>query len=103
MLDESKRVELLQEFEPLVMENVEQEILQWGCNPGDVVAFHGWTLHGGSPALASKRRVVSFRYFGDDCVFVHRPWVPSPPFTGGLHPGQSMHESLVFPVVWPIN
>jgi ectoine hydroxylase-related dioxygenase (phytanoyl-CoA dioxygenase family) len=98
-LDETQRNELLKEFEPLNLDLESAEIVQWECKPGDAVAFHGWTLHGGSPSLVSKRRVVSFRYFGDDCVFAQRPWVPSPPFTGNLQVGQPMSNSQLFPTV----
>lgn len=58
-------------------------IVSFDVEPSDVVAFHYRTLHG-APGTAgrttNRRRVVSMRYFGDDCVFALRPWLHSPPF-----------------------
>lgn len=58
--------------------------------PGDLVAFHFRTLHAapGTERHAGRRRVVSFRYLGDDMRWAHRPWMTSPPFPDkGLAPG----------------
>ena len=51
--------------------------------PGDAVFFHMLTLHGaGGVGRGRRRRVVSFRFMGDDTTFAPRPWRTSPPFTG---------------------
>lgn len=64
-------------------------ILQWQCEPGDVVVFHMKTLHGADGNNStSQRRVLSTRWLGDDAVVATRPWDVSPPITGGLKPGQ---------------
>jgi len=98
-LSEKQRSEMLNEFESLEVNQLAWPVIQWACQPGDLVAFHGWTLHGGSPAPSAMRRVVSLRWAGDDCLFVHRPWVCSPPHSGGLVPNQSLHCSDFFPTV----
>lgn len=59
----------------------EFELRGWQMQPGDVVAFNFRTLHG-APAntSASRRRVISTRWVGDDACFVNRPGITSPPF-----------------------
>jgi ectoine hydroxylase-related dioxygenase (phytanoyl-CoA dioxygenase family) len=73
------------------------------CNvePGDVVAFHFRTLHSapGTTAHPLRRRVVSFRYIGDDVRWVSRPWKTSPPFeANGLNDGDELNDER-FPLV----
>ncbi|XP_066947737.1 uncharacterized protein [Macrobrachium rosenbergii] len=65
-------------------------ILQWECEPGDVIVFHMRTVHGaaGNSSSTNHRRVLSSRWLGDDAVLATRPWEVSPPITGGLQPGQ---------------
>ncbi|XP_042888311.1 uncharacterized protein LOC122263775 [Penaeus japonicus] len=65
-------------------------LLQWECEPGDVIVFHMKTVHGapGNTSVANHRRVLSTRWLGDDAVLATRPWEVSPPITGGLKPGQ---------------
>lgn len=79
------------------------KILAWGLEPGDAVFFHMLTLHGaGGVAGGNRRRVVSFRFIGDDTTFAPRPWRTSPPFPGladELQKGASMDHPL-FPVLW---
>ncbi len=65
------------------------------ARPGDVVAFHFRTLHSapGTTAHPHRRRVVSFRYVGDDARFAARPWTTSPPFpANGLKSGDELDE-----------
>ena len=69
--------------------------------PGDVVAFHFRTLHAapGTGGHPHRRRVVSFRYVGDDVRFATRPWTTSPPFpANGLVDGDELDEER-FPLV----
>jgi len=69
--------------------------------PGDLVAFHFRTLHAapGTENHAGRRRVVSFRYLGDDVQWADRPWTTSPPFpNGGLRPGD-LPDDTRFPTV----
>lgn len=77
------------------------EILEWAVKPGDCVVFHMLTLHGApsNTSLTTPRRILSTRWLGDDAVFATRPWVTSPPITGGLNPGDRVRGGL-FPVVW---
>jgi len=65
------------------------DVLAWACEPGDCVVFHGLTLHSahGHSNGACARRVISTRWVGDDAIFATRPWEVSPPFSGGLQPG----------------
>jgi ectoine hydroxylase-related dioxygenase (phytanoyl-CoA dioxygenase family) len=78
------------------------KILSWALEPGDCVVFYGATLHGaaGNVSLNTSRRAFSTRWFGEEARFVYRPWELSPPFTGGLKPGESMACEL-FPLIWP--
>lgn len=57
-------------------------ILGWAMEPGDAVAFDFRTVHGASAnkARASRRRVFSARWVGDDAVFADRKGKGSPPF-----------------------
>jgi len=71
------------------------------AEPGDVVAFHFRTLHSapGTTNHASRRRIVSFRYVGDDVRWTSRPWKTSPPFEPeGLDNGDELDE-IRFPII----
>ncbi len=71
------------------------------AQPGDVVAFHFRTLHSapGTTNHSSRRRIVSFRYVGDDVRWATRPWKTSPPFEPhGLQDGDVLNDDR-FPVV----
>ena len=77
-------------------------VLTWALEPGDAIFFHMLALHsaGGS---ATRRRVLSLRFIGDDVVHAPRPWKTSPDFPGlaaELPAGAPMDHPL-FPVVWP--
>ncbi len=53
-------------------------IIGWPLTPGDAVFFHALTLHG-SQGSATRRRVISIRFLGDDARRVERRWRCSPP------------------------
>ncbi len=77
-------------------------VIGWALQPGDMVAFHMLTLHTASGS-ATRRRVFSARYLGDDIVHAPREWRTSPEFSGlreTLAAGAPMHHEL-FPQVWP--
>lgn len=77
-------------------------VIGWALQPGDIVAFHMLTLHAASGS-ATRRRVFSARYLGDDMVHAPREWPTSPEFAGlreTLAAGAPMHHH-VFPQVWP--
>lgn len=66
------------------------------AQPGDVVAFHFRTLHSAPGTIDHplRRRIVSFRYVGDDVRWVSRPWKTSPPFEPlGLKDGDVLDDS----------
>ena len=77
-------------------------VIGWALRPGDLVAFHMLTLHA-APGSATRRRVFSARYLGDDIVHAPRAWRTSPQFAGlndELPAGAPMAHAL-FPQVWP--
>ncbi|XP_064647968.1 uncharacterized protein LOC135500432 [Lineus longissimus] len=76
-------------------------ILQWTCEPGDIVIFHNKCLHGapGNP-LKTHRRVFATRWLGDDSVLAKRPWEAAPPHMGGLNYGDKIRDCEAFPEVW---
>jgi len=84
------------ESEPVPDIDAEPEryrLLSWPVEPGDAVAFDFRTLHS-APANRSnrRRRVISFRFVGDDAVYTERPGkVCSPPFPDlTLRPGEPL-------------
>ena len=93
-------------FEPvpdMEKERGRHELLGWSMEPGDVIAFHGLTLHGapGNASLARRRRAYSTRWLGADTRYAKRVGQISPPIEGhGLSPGDRM-ECDLFPRVWP--
>ncbi|CAG2104916.1 unnamed protein product [Medioppia subpectinata] len=78
------------------------KILSFDVKPGDCIAFHMRTLHGapGNLSESTSRRVLSTRWLGDDAVIGARPWITSPPTTGGLDIGQNVIQSKEFPLIW---
>ncbi len=64
-------------------------ILGWDLQPGDCIAFHGMTLHGGpGNATAAPRRAMSVVMVGDDATYVRRPGETQPSYEGcGLAAG----------------
>ena len=68
--------------------------------PGDVVAFHTSTLHGGGAvdSTTPERRTLTLRFFGDDATSAERPG-PAGPFyedTRTLKPGEPFrHERFL--------
>jgi ectoine hydroxylase-related dioxygenase (phytanoyl-CoA dioxygenase family) len=78
-----------------------QPVIGWELEPGDAVFFHALTLHR-SAGSAQRRRVVSFRFLGDDATHAVRRWRTSPPFPGlanELANGAPMDHPL-FPTLW---
>ncbi len=75
-------------------EPLEDSLLSWPLDPGDLVAFDYRAVHGAKGNLAStRRRVLSLRYVGDDARFVQRPGRTSPPFPGhGMVDGDQLRS-----------
>lgn len=102
--DNAPYVEGAHGYEPLPsVEEMESfgDTLVCEVNPGDAVAFHFRTLHSapGTAEHAMRRRIVSFRYVGDDARWCTRPWKTSPPFEAeGLNDGDEL-DDLRFPRV----
>jgi hypothetical protein len=85
------------------IESGEWPLLKWDCAPGDVIVFHGKTLHGASGNASSTRhrRVLSLRWVGDDAVVAERPWDVSPPLMAELSAGQHLWQAPdIFPIVY---
>lgn len=78
------------------------KILGWAVEPGDAVAFDFGTLHG-APANTSnsRRRVISFRWVGDDARFIKRPGNTSPAFPDLSFNDGDRFEGKDFPVIYP--
>ncbi len=84
-----------------VAEN-QRRVIGWALEPGDLVAFHMLTLHAASGS-ATRRRVFSARYLGDDMVHAPRAWRTSPEFEGlsSALPAGAPMENPLFPMVFP--
>jgi ectoine hydroxylase-related dioxygenase (phytanoyl-CoA dioxygenase family) len=60
------------------------ELMRWPMEPGDVLVFHGMTVHGGSGELPEglQRRSISTQWLGQDVRVTDRPggcnpdWLP---------------------------
>ena len=73
---------------------------RWAMSPGDVQAFHGYTVHG-SPgnSTSSRRRAFVSRWCGDDVVYDWKGPETYPVFEDcGLGLGDAL-DSEIFPVV----
>ena len=57
-------------------------ILGWALEPGDAIAFNYLTIHGAPGNLSTEhaRRAVSFRWLGDDAIYVNRGGKTSPQY-----------------------
>jgi len=80
------------------------DIVSFGLEPGDCVAFNFKTVHGaaGNSSAGTRRRAISFRWTGDDARFAIRPGEMSPPFPEFdlcTHKPGDVLDSALFPVV----
>jgi ectoine hydroxylase-related dioxygenase (phytanoyl-CoA dioxygenase family) len=90
------------ELPDISADRAKYRILAWPLDLGDAVAFDFRTVHGASAnnTRASRRRVFSARWVGDDAVFVDRKGKGSPPFRQlTLRDGDRL-EGPDFPVVF---
>lgn len=80
-----------------------RRIIGWNLAPGDAVAFHMLALHAAPGAAATRRRVFSVRFLGDDIRHAPRRWRTSPEFPGLAEqlPAGAPMEHPFFPVLWP--
>ncbi len=80
-----------------------ERVIGWALEPGDLVAFHMLTLHA-APGSATRRRVFSARYLGDDMVHAPRAWRTSPEFAGlsTVVPAGAPMDHALFPLVFPV-
>lgn len=77
------------------------DIRGWALEPGDAAAFNFRCLHG-APANSSdqRRRVVSFRWVGDDARFARRPGRTSPPYPDLEIQDGAPFDGPDWPVIW---
>ena len=77
------------------------DIIAWDMAPGDVIAFHGMTVHGagGNQRDDLRRRGYTVRYTGRDAWYDTRPGTAEPLVSPDLKDGDPMSNDL-FPVVW---
>lgn len=78
-------------------------IVGWELQPGDAIAFNYLTIHGapGNASTQHSRRAVSFRWLGDEAVYVNRGGKTSPQYPqyiGKLSTGDALPEDE-FPFV----
>ena len=79
-----------------------ERILAWDLEPGDVIAFHGMTIHGapGNAQASRRRRATNSTWVGDDSVYVRHAGVMEPDFPDcGLAPGDPL-DCARFPRVY---
>lgn len=67
-------------------------IVSWATEPGDVIAFHTSTLHGGGAVdnTITERRTLTLRYFGEQAWSAVRPGAAGPFYADirDLEPGK---------------
>ncbi len=78
------------------------DIVSWATEPGDVIAFHTSTLHGGGAVddRVTERCTLTLRYFGDHAISAVRPGAAGPFYADirNLEPGQPFRHPR-FPLV----
>lgn len=77
-----RSVDGLEDMPDIEAHRNEFDILGWDLQPGDAIAFNFMTVHGapGNRQSGNSRRVVSFRWLGDEAVYVDRGGETSPPY-----------------------
>nr|WP_047165565.1 phytanoyl-CoA dioxygenase family protein [Sphingomonas sp. Y57] len=92
----------LAELPDIEADRAAHRILGWALQPGDAVAFHMLTLHSAAGS-ATRRRVFSVRFIGDDARHAPRNWATSPDFPGLADrlPADAPFVDPLFPQVYP--
>ncbi len=77
------------------------KVLSWDLEPGDVLVFHGKTLHAATPNITKdrRRRALAIRFTGDDIRWRPRPYAPADDAFRNLKPGDEI-DCPAYPVVW---
>ncbi len=79
------------------------DIVFWEMEPGDVLFFHGLTLHQGraNPTMNQTRRSLTHRWLSDKSRFVLRdPPAEFPKYPTDLKTGDSFDLDPQFPRIW---
>lgn len=86
---------------PDISSNRDQyEFLSWEMEPGDVIAFHALTVHGGPPNLSDRRRRgYTVRYCGPGMTYYKGPGTSPFLDDASLEHGASIQGDR-YPVVW---
>ncbi|MDH3694925.1 MAG: phytanoyl-CoA dioxygenase family protein [Gammaproteobacteria bacterium] len=96
----------LLEFPDIESNREHYDIVSWAMEPGDCLAFHGMTIHGGSGDLPSTlgRRTLSVQWLGDDARFRDMRGLDDPDIGEDIRPYGVHHGGPVIcglcPVVW---
>jgi len=76
------------------------EFLTWKMQPGDVIAFHALTVHGGPPNLSqNRRRGYTVRYTGPGMTYYAGPGTSPFLHDSRLADGSAV-EGTRYPTVW---
>ncbi|MGI9406493.1 MAG: phytanoyl-CoA dioxygenase family protein, partial [Hyphomicrobiaceae bacterium] len=77
------------------------DIRGWAVEAGDAVVFNFRMLHAASAnASDERRRVISFRWVGDDATYAERKGPTSPPLTGLTMKHGDPFDDPQFPVIY---
>ncbi len=76
-------------------------VMTWDLQPGDILVFHGKTLHAARPntTLDRRRRALAIRYTGDDIRWRPRPYAPADESVRDLKAGEPI-ACEAYPLVW---
>ena len=81
-------------------ERDQHEFLTWEMKPGDLIAFHALTVHGGPPnRSAGRRRGYTVRYCGPGMTYYAKPGTSHFLHDPALEHGAPI-EGARYPVVW---
>jgi ectoine hydroxylase-related dioxygenase (phytanoyl-CoA dioxygenase family) len=73
------------------------DIVSWAVEPGDLIVFHPAVLHGGAPTRPGmRRRTLTLRFFGEQCVYDPREGGAGPPIAGfhqRMRPGEAFRDA----------
>ncbi len=103
-IDGARHTSKVFERVPEIDENrADYDIASWEMEPGDCLFFHGLTLHQGSGNLTEDkpRRVITFRWLGDDTTYILRePPAEFPKWPTELRNGDSFDLDPQYPHIW---
>ena len=76
------------------------DIISWGCELGDAIAFNYSTVHAAYGNNSNnRRRAFSIRFTGDDATYIKRKGEMSPPFPDLNLKNNDILDCETFPVL----